>query len=132
MVMSNERDSKQSYDLQYRVKLLEDTDRQLSEEIRNLQIKLDNSLIVLTNNVSNLTTAIKTLQESQERTTDLHHALIVLQERASTMPEVQRELNRLTIEMATQNVTLKAIRFLSGAIGVSVIGAIVAMVFGGN
>lgn len=117
-------------DLQKRVRMLEDTDRKLSEEIRNLQIKLDHSLIILTNNVSNLTDAIKTLQESQERTTDLHHALIVLQERASTMPEVQRELNRVVVDMATQNVILKAVRFFSGAFAVAVIGAVVAMVFG--
>lgn len=117
-------------DLQKRVRMLEDTDRKLSEDIRNLQIKLDHSLIILTNNVSNLTDAIKTLQESQERTTDLHHALIVLQERASTMPEVQRELNRVVVDMATQNVILKAVRFFSGAFAVAVIGAVVAMVFG--
>lgn len=113
-----------------RIRKLEEGGKDLTSEVNRLNLKLDTALLTLTNNVNNLTQAIKILQESQQQTNSMHHSLIVLQERATVVPEIQRELNRVIIDMATQNVILKGIRFLAGAVAVSFIGAVVAFFVG--
>ena len=96
-------------DIYTRISQLEDTDRKLAHEVSTLHGRLDTALITLTNNVNNLTDAIKALQESQSQTTALQHSMILLQERASVVPEMQKAINGIVIENATNNVLLKGI-----------------------
>jgi uncharacterized protein involved in exopolysaccharide biosynthesis len=120
-----------SNDVHERLTRLEDTDRQLTQEVNKLQNKLDNALLTLTNNVNNLTNAIHVLQESQSQQTALQHSMIVLQERASVLPTMQTELNRLVVDSATNNLILKGIRFLAGAVVVAVFGGLATLLVGG-
>tara|TARA_Y100000593_G_scaffold75007_1_gene138251 strand:- start:5323 stop:5691 length:369 start_codon:yes stop_codon:yes gene_type:complete len=117
-------------DVHERLTRLEDTDRQLTQEVNKLQNKLDNALLTLTNNVNNLTNAIHVLQESQAQNTALHHSMIVLQERASVIPKVQEELNRVVVDQAAQRVILTGIKFLCGAVLVAVLGGVATLIFG--
>lgn len=117
-------------DIYTRISQLEDTDRKLAHEVSTLHGRLDTALITLTNNVNNLTDAIKALQESQSQTTALQHSMILLQERASVVPEMQKAINGIVIENATNNVLLKGIRFLVGAVIVVVVGIVVTAIWG--
>ena len=111
-----------------RIMQLEASDRKLQQEVGSLHTRLDTALITLTHNVNNLTEAIRALQESQSQTTALQHSMILLTERASVVPKMQEEVNSLIISRATDNVVLKGIRFLAGALVVAVITAAVAIV----
>lgn len=111
-----------------RIMQLEASDRKLQQEVGSLHNRLDTALITLTHNVNNLTEAIRALQESQSQTTALQHSMILLTERASVVPKMQEELNSLIISRATDNVVLKGIRFLAGALVVAVITAAVAII----
>lgn len=111
-----------------RIMQLEASDRKLQQEVGSLHTRLDTALITLTHNVNNLTDAIRALQESQSQTTALQHSMILLTERASVVPKMQEEVNSLIISRATDNVVLKGIRFLAGALVVAVITAAVAIV----
>ena len=111
-----------------RIMQLEASDRKLQQEVGSLHTRLDTALITLTHNVNNLTDAIRALQESQSQTTALQHSMILLTERASVVPKMQEEVNSLIISRATDNVVLRGIRFLAGALVVAVITAAVAIV----
>lgn len=111
-----------------RIMQLEASDRKLQQEVGSLHTRLDTALITLTHNVNNLTDAIRALQESQSQTTALQHSMILLTERASVVPKMQEEVNSLIISRATDNVVLRGIRFLAGALVVAVITASVAIV----
>ena len=111
-----------------RIMQLEASDRKLQQEVGSLHTRLDTALITLTHNVNNLTEAIRALQESQSQTTALQHSMILLTERASVVPKMQEEVNSLIISRATDDVVLKGIRFLAGALVVAVITAAVAIV----
>lgn len=111
-----------------RIMQLEASDRKLQQEVGSLHTRLDTALITLTHNVNNLTEAIRALQESQSQTTALQHSMILLTERASVVPKMQEEVNGLIISRATDNVVLKGIRFLAGALVVAVITAAIAIV----
>lgn len=116
-------------DIHSRIMQLEEADRKLSHEVVNLNGRLDTALITLTNNVNNLTEAIKALQEAQTQTTALQHSMILLQERASVVPEIQKEVNNLVIANATNNVVLQGIRFFAGTVAAAVIGIVVTAVW---
>ena len=111
-----------------RIMQLEASDRKLQQEVGSLHTRLDTALITLTHNVNNLTDAIRALQESQSQTTALQHSMILLTERASVVPKMQEEVNSLIISRATDNVVLRGIRFLAGALVVAVITAAVAII----
>lgn len=113
-----------------RLMQLEASDRKLSQEVGTLHTRLDTALITLTHNVNNLTDAIRALQESQSQTTALQHSMILLQERASVVPEIQKEVNALIIANAKNNVVLRGIQFLAGAVMATVIGIVVTAVWG--
>jgi hypothetical protein len=111
-----------------RIMQLEASDRKLQQEVGSLHTRLDTALITLTHNVNSLTDAIRALQESQSQTTALQHSMILLTERASVVPKMQDEINSLVISRATDNVVLKAIRFLASALVVAVITAAAAII----
>lgn len=111
-----------------RIMQLEASDKKLQQEVGSLHTRLDTALITLTHNVNNLTEAIRALQESQSQTTALQHSMILLTERASVVPKIQEEVNSLIISRATDNVVLRGIRFLAGALVVAVITAAIAIV----
>lgn len=111
-----------------RIMQLEASDKKLQQEVGSLHTRLDTALITLTHNVNNLTEAIRALQESQSQTTALQHSMILLTERASVVPKIQEEVNSLIISRATDNVVLRGIRFLAGALVAAVITAAIAIV----
>lgn len=117
-------------DIHSRIVQLESAEKQLSKEVRVLDNRLDKSLLTLTHNVESLTQAIKALQEAQTQTVALQQSMILLQERASTIPELHREINRLTVERATDSVVLKGIRTVAGAILVVLVGTVATILFG--
>ena len=117
-------------DIHSRIVQLESAEKQLSKEVRVLDNRLDKSLLTLTHNVESLTQAIKALQEAQTQTVALQQSMILLQERASTIPELHREINRLTVERATDSVVLKGIRTVAGAILVVLVGTAATILFG--
>ena len=110
-----------------RLMQLEVSDKKIQQEVGSLNTRLDTALITLTHNVSNLTEAIKSLQEAQSQTTALQHSMIILTERASVVPELQREVNQLMISKATDDVTLKAVKFVASALVVAVVTAVIAI-----
>lgn len=116
-------------DINTRIMQLEASDRKLSQEVGSLHSRLDTALLTLTHNVNNLTEAINALRESQSQTTALQHSMILLQERASVVPELQKEVNALIVGQAQNNLVLKGIKFLAGAVLVAVIGLVVTAIW---
>jgi len=117
-------------DVHNRLMQLEETDRKLSSDVSALNGRLDTALLTLTNNVNNLTNAIKALQESQALNNAIHQNLILLQERASSVPAMQAQINQLVVDRATTEVVLKGIRFVGAATLVAFIGLIVGAIWG--
>jgi len=118
-------------EIRNRIMRLEEADRKLTSEVVSLNGRLDSALLTLTNNVSNLTDAIKALQEAQEKTTELQYSLIRLQERSSGVPDLQRAVTSLTIANERNNVVLQGIKFLTGTVLVAVVGMLVNTFWGG-
>jgi DNA-binding ferritin-like protein len=110
---------------------LEETDRKLAGDMMVLHNRFENSLITLTNNVNNLTEAIRSLQETQSKTTELQHSLIRIQERSSSIPDMQREVTSLTIATEKNNVVLQGIKYLAGTVLAAVIGLVASSFWGG-
>ena len=120
-----------SNEIKHRLLRLEETDRKLAGDMMVLHNRFENSLITLTNNVNNLTEAIRSLQETQSKTTELQHSLIRLQERSSSIPDMQREVTTLTIATEKNNVVLQGIKYLAGTVLAAVIGLIASSFWGG-
>lgn len=116
-------------DIHQRIMQLEDSDRKLSQEVGSLHSRLDTALLTLTHNVNSLTEAINALRESQSQTTALQHSMILLQERASIVPELQKQVNTLIVADAGNTVILKGIRFLAGTVAATVVGIVVAAIW---
>lgn len=120
-----------SNEIMHRLLRLEETDRKLAGDMMVLHNRFENSLITLTNNVNNLTEAIRSLQETQSKTTELQHSLIRLQERSSSIPDMQREVTSLTIATEKNNVVLQGIKYLAGTVLAAVIGLVASSFWGG-
>jgi len=120
-----------SNEIKHRLLRLEETDRKLAGDMMVLHNRFENSLITLTNNVNNLTEAIRSLQETQSKTTELQHSLIRLQERSSSIPDMQREVTSLTIATEKNNVVLQGIKYLAGTVLAAVIGLVASSFWGG-
>ncbi len=120
-----------SNEIKHRLLRLEETDRKLAGDMMVLHNRFENSLITLTNNVNNLTEAIRSLQETQSKTTELQHSLIRLQERSSSIPDMQREVTSLTIATEKNNVVLHGIKYLAGTVLAAVIGLVASSFWGG-
>ena len=120
-----------SNEIKHRLLRLEETDRKLAGDMMVLHNRFENSLITLTNNVNNLTEAIRSLQETQSKTTELQHSLIRIQERSSSIPDMQREVTSLTIATEKNNVVLQGIKYLAGTVLAAVIGLVASSFWGG-
>lgn len=117
-------------DVHNRLMQLEEADRKLSVDVSSLNGRLDTALLTLTNNVNNLTQAIKTLQETQSQNSLMQQQLILLQERTAAIPPMQNQVNQLVVDRATTDVVLKGIRFIGGALVTAIVGLSVAAIWG--
>lgn len=119
-----------SDELQTRVQRVEQVNRDLVDKVGALNNRLDTALITLTHNVNSLTDATRNLQEAQTRTLELHHSIVILQERASVVPDLQREVNRLIVETSKSELVLKGIRLLAGSVAIALLGIAIKTIFG--
>lgn len=119
-----------SEDMQLRIDRLEQSDKDLVDRLSVLNNRLDTALLTLTHNVNSLTDAIRNLQESQSRTMELQHSIVVLQERASVVPDLQRSVNQLVIDGSKNELILKGIRLMAGAAAMALLGIAIKAIFG--
>lgn len=119
-----------SDEMQARIDRLEQSDKDLVDRLSVMNNRLDTALLTLTHNVNSLTDAIRNLQESQSRTLELQKSIIILQERASIVPTLQRDVNRLQIDGSKNELILKGIRLMAGAAAMALLGIAIKTIFG--
>lgn len=119
-----------SDDLHQRLDRLEKSDKDFVDKLSIMNHKLDTALLTLTHNVNSLTEAIRNLQESQSRTMELQHSIVILQERSAVVPEMQRDVNRLLIDGSKNELILKGIRLMAGAAAMALLGIAIKAIFG--
>lgn len=117
-------------DIHHRIVQLEDSDKRLTHELMSINNRLDKSLLSLTMNVSSLTDAIKSLQESNLKTVELQQKMLLMQERTSLFPEMQKKLHEFEVSQARNDVVLRGIRLVAVAMATTVIGIIVTALWG--
>lgn len=117
-------------ELHKRIDRLEQSDKMMVDRLSTLNNRLDTALLTLTHNVNSLTSAIRDLQEAQSRTIELQHSIVVLQERSSIIPDMQRDVNKLRMDGSKNEVVLKGIRLMAGSAALAVLGIAIKAIFG--
>lgn len=119
-----------STELYQRIDRLEQSDKEFVNRLNVMNHKLDTALLTLTHNVNSLTDAIRNLQESQSKAIENQHSIVVLQERAAVVPQLQRDVNRLMIDGSKNELILKGMRLLASAAALSLLGIAIKTIFG--
>lgn len=117
-------------ELHKRIDRLEQSDKTIVERLSTLNNRLDTALLTLTHNVNSLTGAIRDLQEAQAKTIELQHSIVILQERSSVIPDLQREVTKLMMNGQKNDVVLRGIRLMAGSAALAVLGIAIKAIFG--